>query len=197
VTRILASCLTGWLLVSTAAAEDSPAILQIRVLEGEGAIYAPGSRATRGVTVQITDETGKPVEGASVSFRLPETGPGGAFSNGLKSEFATTKADGRALVWGMQWNRLTGPFEIRITASKGQARAGGVCPQYLSEAVTTKGTSLARVGGGSHKWLWISLAVAGAAGGAVAAAAMGGKPASTTSPAVIEIGTPSINLGKP
>src|SRR5437879_5619201 len=60
-------------LVTAILAQD-PAILQVRVVDGEGAVYAIGTRATRGVTVQVTDETGKPVEGASISFRLPEEG---------------------------------------------------------------------------------------------------------------------------
>ena len=50
--------------------------------EGDGAIYAKGSRATRGLTVLITDETGRPVEGATVSFSLPADGPSGEFSSG-------------------------------------------------------------------------------------------------------------------
>src|ERR1035441_8898626 len=88
--------------------QDDPVILQIRVIEGEGVAYPLGSRATRGVTVQVTDETGKPIENASVSFRLPEEGPSGTFSNGSRLEIVTTKADGKASAWGMQWNRTEG-----------------------------------------------------------------------------------------
>ena len=107
-------------------------IIQLRVLEGEGAVYGIGSRATRGLTVQVTDESGKPVEGASVSFTLPVGGPGGTFKSGLRTEVLTTQADGKAAIWGMQWNRLPGPFEIKITASKDKARAGIVSTQYLN-----------------------------------------------------------------
>lgn len=176
--------------------EPEPAILQIRVIEGEGVAYPLGGRATRGVTVQVTDETGKPVENASVTFRLPEEGPSGTFSNGSRLEIATTKADGKAAAWGMQWNRTEGSFEIRITAVKGQARAGTVCAVYLSKATAESGSSspvkLAR----SHKWLWITLAVAGGAGVAVAAGAMAGKstplgPVATPT----TIGMPTIVIG--
>ncbi len=176
---------------------DQPAILQIRVIEGEGVAYPLGGRATRGVTVQVTDETGKPMEGASVSFRLPDEGPSGTFANGSRSEIATSKADGRAAAWGMQWNRTEGSFEIRITAVKGQARAGTVCPIYLSKATAETDSpsplKLAR----SHKWMWITLAVAGGAGIAVAAAAMGGKASTPVGPAVTptSIGTPMIVIG--
>ncbi len=147
-------------------------------MEGEGVVYPVGSRATRGISVQVTDETGRPVDGATVSFRLPADGPGGAFATGAKTEIATTRADGSAGVWGMQWNRTVGSFEIRITAEKGQTRAGTVCPQFLTDALTSRGaaSSSAHIGpSGGHKWLWITLAVAGAAGAGVAAAGFIGK----------------------
>jgi hypothetical protein len=183
------------------AAQGDPAILQIRIIEGEGLVYTAGSRATRGITVQVTDETGKPVEGASVSFRLPEDGPSGAFSTGSKSEIATTRPDGRASVWGMQWNRTVGSLEVRITAVKGQARAGTICASYISEAAAGHvSASDSRVGGGSsHKWVWILLVAAGAVG-AGAVAAVGGKSGSGSAPtgaAGPSIGTPSITIGHP
>jgi hypothetical protein len=184
------------------APPGNPAILQIRVLEGEGVAYPLGARATRGVTIQVTDETGKPVEGASVSFRLPEEGPSGTFSNGSRSEITTTRADGKTSAWGMQWNRTEGSFEIRITAVKGPARAGTVCAVYLSKlnAVTAETSSPTPVKlAGNHKWLWITLAVAGAAGVIVAASALGGKSTAPTGPTVTPttIGTPTIVIGKP
>jgi hypothetical protein len=175
---------------------DAPAILQIRVLEGEGVAYPLGGRATRGVTVQVTDETGKPIDAASVSFRLPEEGPSGSFSNGSRNEITTTKADGKASAWGMQWNRTEGSFEIRITAAKGSARAGTVCAVYLSKStVESEASSPVRLAK-SHKWLWIALAAAGAAGAVVAAAALRGK-ATPAGPAATPttIGTPTIVIG--
>jgi hypothetical protein len=178
---------------------DDPAILQIRVIEGEGVAYALGGRATRGVTVQVTDETGKPIENASVSFRLPEEGPSGTFSNGSRLEIVTTKADGRAAAWGMQWNRTEGSFEIRITAVKGQARAGTVCAVYLSKATTETGSSAPVKLARSHKWLWITLAVAGGAGIAVAVGAVAGKSSTPVGPTATPttIGTPTIVIGQP
>ena len=178
-----------------------PAVLQIRIIEGEGLAYGVGSRATRGITVQITDETGKPVEGTTVSFQLPEEGPGGAFSSGAKSEIATTGIDGRANVWGMQWNRTVGTFEVRITAVKGQARAGTVCPLYLNDApISRVERPDSKVGGGSsHKWLWIGLIAAGAAGASVAALAGSNKSATAApvngGPPVIS--APTITVGHP
>jgi hypothetical protein len=177
-------------------AAQEPALLQIRVTEGEGAIYAIGARATRGVTVQVIDETGKPVDGATVSFMLPEDGPSGAFSTGSRTEIATTRTDGRAAAWGMQWNRTAGPFEIRITAVKGQARAGTVVAQFLSDAPGTReASSSPHHAASGHKWLWISLAVAGAAAGGVASTALTGKSPAAPLSDVVRIGTPTIILG--
>lgn len=182
------------------------AILQLRVIEGDGEIFAVGSRATRGVTVEVTDETGKPVENATVSFQLPESGPGGVFATGSHTEIVATRADGRATVWGMHWNRTPGAFQIRITAVKDRVRAGAISSQYLSESVTPP--AAAGISGApfevhhSHKWLYIGLAVAGAAGAGLAVgrshsstqASSGGSGPGTTS---LSIGAPSIIVGGP
>src|SRR5258708_196342 len=112
-------------------------IVQLKVVEGEGTVYRTGTRATRGLSVLVTDETGKPVVDAAVSFRLPDDGASGVFGSGLRTEVITTGPDGRATVWGMQWNKTPGPVEIRITAVKDQARAGLISTQYLSNAVAS------------------------------------------------------------
>ena len=181
---------------------NASVIVQLKVVEGEGSVYRTGTRATRGLTVLVTDETGKPVENAAVSFRLPDEGATGVFSSGLRTEVVTTGANGKATVWGMQWNKTPGPVEIRITAVKDQARAGLVSTQYLSDAVAPKaggeGTFSA-----SHKGRtkWILIAAAGAAGAAAAFAfgksntPVNGAP--TTSSTGILIGNPNINIGHP
>ena len=51
------------------------AILQIQVTGGEGSVHAPGARDARAIAVVVTDETGRPVDGAAVSFHLPDQGP--------------------------------------------------------------------------------------------------------------------------
>ena len=184
------------LLGLTLSAQSDPAILLIKILEGERSVYPVGTRATRGVTVQVTDETGKPVSGAAVNFRLPDDGPTGMFSSGMRTEIVTTSADGRANVWGMQWNRVTGLLEVRITAAKGQARAGTVCPLYLSyvEADATPARHKTR------KKVWIGIGIAAAAFVGVSAVSSRGTPSSSSTPAGVnapQIGTPVIIIGKP
>jgi hypothetical protein len=185
------------------AAQSHTAILQIRIVDGEGTVYPIGSRATRGVTVQVTDETGKPVDNAAVSFRLPDDGPTGVFSSGMRTEIVTTSADGRANVWGMQWNRVTGPMEIRITAAKGQARAGTVCGLYLGNALESSEPRRAgprNAGWRGHHKIWIGVGIAAAAFVGVAAVSSRGTPSAATTAAGVnapKIGTPTITIGKP
>jgi hypothetical protein len=172
------------------------ATLQLRVLAGEGTVYPVASRATRGLTVLVTGEDGAPVEGAAVSFRLPEDGPGGTFTSGLRTEVVTTKSDGRAAVWGMQWNKLPGPFDIRITAVKDEARAGIVSHQYLTDALSArneKGFSAPHRG--RKKWVLIGVV----AGGAAAGLAFGHSSHSSlpvpVGPVAPAIGSPTLIIG--
>ena len=187
--------------VSLTATLNAAVIVQLRVVEGEGAVSGTGTRATRGITVQATDEAGRPVDGASISFRLPDEGPSGVFASGLRTEVVTTKADGRATIWGMQWNKSAGQFEIRITAVKDQARAGIVSSQYLSNTAT--GKSVTSAGGfqvshhSRNKWLLISAAVAGAGAGMVFAKSSQTAKATVAPTAPTQIGSPSILIGRP
>lgn len=194
-----------------AAAAGQVAILQIRVVEGEGAVHVPGARSSRPITVEITDETGKPVAGAAVSFHLPEEGSGGAFVNGLRTEVAITDARGRASVHGLQANRVPGRFQVRILVSKEQARAGTVSFQYVAEpkgGVTPASSASAKAspatGAGHSKWLWVAVAVAGgavtavvASHGSAAATAAVTAPVVAASTPVLTVGSPTITVGKP
>jgi hypothetical protein len=185
---------------STAAAQV--AILQIRVVEGEGAVHAPGSRGARPLTVEVTDETGKPVEGAAVSFHLPEEGPGGVFANGMRTEVAVTDSRGHASAHGLQFNRASGRFQIRIVASKEQARAGMVSFQYIAGPGSGAEVATAGSSHGYRKWVVVALlAGGGAAAGILAAGRSGNTPAAapaTPLPTIaLTIGTPIVTVGKP
>ena len=109
------------------------AVLQIKVVEGDGSVHPPGAHVARPLTVEVTDETGHPVAGAAVSFQLPPQGPSGLFSNGLRTDLVLTDASGHASIHSVQLNRNGGQFRIRITAVKEQARAGAISTQYIGE----------------------------------------------------------------
>jgi len=177
------------------------AILNITVVEGEGTVYATGSRATRGISVQVTDETARPISKAAVSFQLPDLGASGVFSSGGRTEIVTTGDDGRASVWGMRWNRTPGDVQVKITAAKDGVRAGIVSTQHLSDHAAADSAGSRMSGGGHHKMLMIGLIAAGvAAGGLAAGMALGGggssAPAAITQ-TPLSIGRPSVIVGAP
>jgi hypothetical protein len=129
---------------------------------------------------------------------MPEEGPGGSFESGMKTEIAITRADGRAAVHGIRWNAIPGPFQIRVTAAKGESRAGAICSQYISDTPAAKSP---RAGGsGKRKWLVIAaIAAGGAAAGLAVGKGSAASPASTPSVAAppAQIGIPTITIGRP
>ena len=180
------------------------AILQIQLLEGDGAVHAPGSRSTRPLVVEVTDETGKPVPAAAVSFHLPDEGPGGAFANGLRTAVAVTDTQGRVALHGLQVNRIPGRFQIRVIANKEQARAGVVSSQYVAElhsgvaAAATASRSRAR-------WVVVAALVGGGAAAGILSAgrtqpSAPAAPVATASAVtvpVISVGSPATTVGRP
>ena len=200
------------------------AILQIKVTEGEGAVHFPGTRNLRPLSIEVTDETGRPVSGAAVSFHLPEEGPSGTFTNGLRTEIVITDSRGRASLHGLQANRVAGRFQVRILASKEQARAGIVSFQYVAPPKGGAAVAESKSGGptaapkggaaivdtapssGPGKWVaalatghrkWAILAV-GLAGGAVAgmiASRGGGSTQAGTAPVTVPV--PPVTIGAP
>lgn len=113
------------------------ASLQITVLDGEGAAHPAGAHISSPLTVQVTDDRGQPVAEAAVTFQLPANGPGGLFSNGLRTDFAITDGSGRATVQSIQLNRNGGQFSIRITAVKQLTRDLGKGLHSVQQARAT------------------------------------------------------------
>lgn len=177
-------------------------LLHIRVIEGEGAVHGSESKCSRPIVVEVTDETGRPVEGAAISFRMPEEGPGATFERGMRTDIRVTTPDGRAAAYECQTGKLTGPFQVRVTAVKSQIRAGTVVAQYVSDApVKSRGaTTMVRRSGSGRKWLLIA-AIAGGAAAAGLTVGMGRGGATSSAPAAPptppQIGAPTISIGGP
>ena len=177
-------------------------VLEIRVAEGEGAVHRPGGRAARPLSVVVSDETGQPVAGAAVTFQLPSEGPGGTFSNGLRTDVALTDERGQARARMLFLNQTNGPFRIRITAVKNDLRAGTVSAQYIGPGGAVgparEPTPVARAPRRGW-WKWALVAAGAAAGGAVVGLRSGGDASATPAkPTGITIGAPStISVGKP
>ncbi len=172
------------------AAGDEVSILQIRIVEGEGAVHRCGARAAAGLAVQVIDETGKPVEGVTVSFQMPEDGPGGIFPNGLTTAVVATDSAGRASVSGMRWNRTPGPLHVRVTAAKGRARAGTTIFVYLSDTAVVPSRLRRRL-------VWTVLALGAAAGVGYAANNRNKGTAAAPPQTPTQIGPPTIAIGRP
>lgn len=131
------------LLWSAASQSDAEVlVLQIRVLRGEGLVSQTGGKCAHALVVQVSDETGRPVRGATVSFRLPDEGPGGVFRGGLKTDIAVTGSDGQARMGAVRWNERPGAFCIRVVAAKDRARSGVVVPQYLTGKTVARAASV-------------------------------------------------------
>jgi hypothetical protein len=181
-------------LSTTAAAQV--AILHIQVTEGEGGVHAPGSREARPLTVAVTDEMGRPVRAAAVSFHLPEEGPSGLFANGLRTEVVTADDRGRASAPGLRWNRVGGRLQIRVIASKEQARAGIVSFQYITgtENGRERGAPAPTV---SRRRAWWIAVAALAGGGAAAGGVWATRGGTGRTPAAAALVTPTVSIGAP
>jgi hypothetical protein len=176
------------LLAASADAQGPP--IKIVIQEGQGAINNIQQHRAKEPVVQVTDENGAPIQQASVTFQLPETGPGGAFADGNKMLTVQTDEKGLAVGRGLRPNTVEGKFEIRVTASFQGATANAAISEINAEQ--------AAAGGGGGKTFLIIALIGGAAAGGLAAALGHGKSNSsvgtinTPPPTVLVPGTPSI-----
>jgi hypothetical protein len=141
--------------------DNRPSIraLKIQALEGEGAInFIPAHIVTIPV-VEVRDENERPVEGATVTFTLPQTGPGGTFRGGKFTLMTITDQRGQAGATGFTANAIAGQFIIKVTASRAEVTGAAV----ISQTNTIKMPEVRAEKHGS-KWKWIVLGVAAGAG---------------------------------
>lgn len=138
--------------------------LHIAVIAGEDAKQRVNEKAIVEPAVQVEDQNGKPVAGAAVVFSLPEQGPGGSFGNGGKTITAATDSQGRATAKGLHLNRLTGPFNIHVTATYESRSAIATIAERSSRV-----RALGAFGISTKTWVLVGFCVLAIAGGIVAA----------------------------
>ena len=185
----LATLLTaGLLLTGTMAAQPTSDIrtssaptgerLNLVVLQGQRAVNDIRTPTTMMVVVEVRDENYRPLEGATVEFELPATGPGGSFADGTYNKKAIANAQGQAFT-AFDPNMKPGRFAIRARATFG-VRTGTVTIVQENKAGQTTPTWISR-----HKTLAIVIAV-GAAGAATSAivATRGGTASASSKPTV-------------
>lgn len=141
--------------------EPAPLYKALRIvpLEGDRAVNHLPSGPVTVPAVAVHNDDEMPVEGATVVFQLPSSGPGGHFPDEQLSLMTQTDSRGQAIARGFRPNSQPGRFPIRVTASFKNLTASYILTQTNStKEVTSRGAS--------RKWIWVAVA-----GGAAAAAA--------------------------
>jgi hypothetical protein len=123
--RVLSLFLAFWMV---ATAQVAP-MLNLVVIEGEGAVNNIRQRTAREPIVQVEDENHRPVAGAVVVFMLPTTGASGTFANGAKTLTVITDNQGRAVARGLKPNGVKGDYQIRVNVSHNGQTASTVVSQ--------------------------------------------------------------------
>jgi hypothetical protein len=170
-------------------------MLNLVIVEGEGAINNIRQRTAREPIVQVEDENHRPIAGAIVTFTLPGRGASGVFANGAQTLTVSTDQQGQAIARGLRPNNVQGRMQIRVTANhRGQTTSATITQ---TNAIIAGAAAGAAAGGISGKLIAI-LAVVGAAaaGGAVYATQRGGGATTPTPPIVIPATTVSAGSGQ-
>jgi hypothetical protein len=142
--------------------------LKIFVLQGEGAINDIRTGASTAPVIEVRDQNDQPVEGATVTFELPSSGPSALLQNGKLNLTTRTNAQGQAGATGFIANDQTGQFKIKVAVSFGTQSAATVITQ--TNSTRQFALSSRKQKGISKKWWILAGAVAaGAATGGVLA----------------------------
>lgn len=160
--------------------------LHIDIIDGEGAINNIKGRIATDIIVQVQDRDHRPVPGAMVTLISPSGGPSGTFAAGQHLVSLATDQDGRAVFHGFRANKISGKFQVKVTASfQGEVATGAITQTNIAMAAG------AVAGGGAG----LSAGVIGAIAGGVAAAVGAGvylTHRGQSSPTV-----PSISIAQP
>ncbi len=169
-------------MAATMAARPPEVPLKLDILEGDGAVYNLRGRGFTMPLVRISEPDGRPVKGATVTFRLPDAGPGALFAE-WRIAVVTTDAGGEVTVPPMKLNSQLGQWEIRIAA----AHRGMVAMASLQQINAAPVEAIAARGGRrSRSVYWLVAIAAGAATaatvGLTGGASAGGRAGSVSTP---------------
>ncbi len=149
--------------VKAETAQTVPTALRILVLEGGNVMNSiPLGRAVPPV-VEVRDSNDFPVEGATVVFVLPETGPGGTFPGNQTTLTTRTTSQGQATA-PFLINGVLGRFEIKVTATS-SGRKGEASITQTNTNGAYIGPMIAATPWYKKKLTWIL--IGGAAGGGI------------------------------
>lgn len=174
--------------------------LTVLVRQGEGSRARAGETSANRIEVLVTDDAGRAVPNATVTFTLPREGPTGFFASGLTSESVITAGDGTASVAGICWGDSPGVALVQIKASRGGDTGAAVVSVELMPGTGEK--PAVSKGSGRSKWILAAAAAGAALAGVAFAGGKGsssgsGAPVAVPVPAAPTVGAPIISIGKP
>jgi hypothetical protein len=168
--RVLAGLVCSLFVLQSPVFGQSSIGLTIQVIEGDKAQNIVREDVAKRLTVRIMDRTGRPLQGATVQFALPEFGPGGEFVDAANPVVVSTNGQGIAVAPQFRANSSPGTYEIQVLASY----MGEVTRMLVNQSNVLKKKS-------SNTKLIILSALAGGAA-AAAFAARGGSPGPSPAP---------------
>jgi hypothetical protein len=178
--------------------QSVPSRLGIAILEGENAVNSISLGSSIAPVVEVHDANDFPVEGATVVFTLPDSGPGGTFPGNQISY--TTRSDARGQATApFLINGLPGKFTMMVTATSGN-RIGEATITQTNAMGTYIGTAVPKKPWYKKWWIWTI--AAGAVTGVVLGVTLSGGGGSgstgpTSSVPVITVTPGSPSLGGP
>lgn len=168
-----------------------PGGLKILVLEGRDIRNSIKTKSAVSPVVQVLDSQDQPVQGATVTFEVPPTGPGGTFAAGAPLATARTDYGGQATA-AFTPNNVAGTFFIRVSASLGDQKAEARIRQINDKDLPEPAAIIPPKAWYKQKKWWAVLGAA-AGGGIATGIILAGRndpPTVTISPAPIGIGGP-------
>ena len=167
---------------------QDPQSLSIVVVAGQGAIHNIISQVAVEPIVEVQDEQGRPVAGATVVFSSPEAGPSTWFLGGSRRMSVRTNELGRARARGMVPNTQEGAYTIEVTATMAGRRATASIAQ--TNAVPAQAADKKK----PFAWKFLVGVAAAAAAGVVVAVQRSDK-AGPSQPTSVTLGT--VQVGPP
>jgi hypothetical protein len=167
------------------------------VIRGDNGVNNISTRTAEEPIVEVRDSDLNPIEGAAVTFFLPQSGPGATFGGGGTIQGTQTDSTGRAVGTELTPNDLVGQFEIEIQVTYEQ--------QTVSTSISQRNTltGIVESGGGSSAAVILGIVGAAAAGVGLALARRsgggggGGTPPPSSTPIRITPGTPTVGEPTP
>jgi hypothetical protein len=173
-----------------ASAAMVPGTLKVLILEGNGARNSVDSQRVIAPVVEIRDMDDRPVEAATVVFRMPASAPGGYFAGQQLSKSAITNIHGQ-VTSGPFTPTALGRFQIHVTATAGNRMGEADLSQLNTADQVSMVSDQVRPKKKSHlKWILIGAGAAGAAVAVILITRSSGSstPTITISPGPVTIG---------